>query len=280
MRMIRFTLFACLLALLTCARAGALDVEAELYKASGADGLSAALPREAAEALGDDESLQGKLSSLGERAAELLFSGLKAGARSGALLLGTAVAAAAACALFPESEKYVTLASVSAVAVILLSDTGGCVAAAREAVSDLSAFSNVLLPVMASASAAAGAAVSAGAQYAAAALFINVFINLCAKTALPLIFAYLAACIGAAAFDSEGLSAAARVIKWGAATVITAVLLGYAVYLAVTSAVSQSADAAAVRTTKSVIASFVPVVGGMIADASASVLSGAALLRS
>ncbi|MBQ4369574.1 MAG: hypothetical protein II784_01095 [Oscillospiraceae bacterium] len=276
----RFLLLIFIFAVLLCPRAQALDVEEELYKASGAEGLTDALPQTAAEMLGTRESLQGKLASLGEKAAQLLFSGLRAGAKSAALLLAATVAAAAACALFPEAEKYIGLASVSAVAAILLADTGGCITAAREAVRDISAFSNVLLPVMASASAAAGAAVSAGAQYAAAALFMNVFINLCAKAAMPLVFAYLAACIGAAAFDSEGLSAAAKVLKWGAVTVLTAVLLVYAVYLTVTSAVSQSADAAAVRTAKSVIGMFVPVVGGMIADASSSVLSGAALLRS
>ena len=61
--------------------------------------------------------------------------------------------------------------------------------------------------------------------------------------------------------------------------ILTTALLVFTVYLSVVRIISGSADGAAVKVAKAAISGVVPVVGGIIADASETVLAGAGMLK-
>ena len=61
---------------------------------------------------------------------------------------------------------------------------------------------------------------------------------------------------------------------------MTGSALAFTAYLGMSALISTSVDAAAIKTARSVISGALPVVGGMISDASAAVLSAAAVVRS
>ena len=69
-------------------------------------------------------------------------------------------------------------------------------------------------------------------------------------------------------------------IKWGTQSLLTWVLTLFTLYLSLSGVISGTADRAAVKLTRFAISGMVPVVGGILSDATESVLAGAGLLRS
>ena len=84
----------------------------------------------------------------------------------------------------------------------------------------------------------------------------------------------------AAACLPEGrLGALAAGLKKTVTWLLTSLLLAFTVYLSLVRVISGTADSAAVKVAKAAISGAVPVVGGIIADASETVLAGAGMLR-
>ena len=83
-----------------------------------------------------------------------------------------------------------------------------------------------------------------------------------------------------AAVGNPGLQRLAALLKGAVNFLLTALLLSFVGYLTASGAIAGSADAAAVKAAKLAISRAIPVVGGILADASESVLAGAGALRS
>jgi len=130
----------------------------------------------------------------------------------------------------------------------------------------------------------AGAAASTGAVSASAALFagstliLELFISLIHKLLLPAVNAYLALSAAAAAVDSPGLDRLRNLISTIIKNILRFLLLGFSAYLSLTGILKGSADALAVKTAKMTISTMVPVVGGMVSDASETILVSAGYL--
>jgi stage III sporulation protein AE len=144
---------------------------------------------------------------------------------------------------------------------------------------ELSSFSKVLLPTLSAAAAASGAIASSAAKYAATALFMDVLITVSSGILMPVIYAFIAACIAEAAVGGEGITGAASFLKWMATTLLTLIVLAFVVYLGVSGVVSSATDAATLRVAKTTLSTVFPVVGSIISDAASSVLAGASVLR-
>ena len=114
----------------------------------------------------------------------------------------------------------------------------------------------------------------------AAALFSGLLVDLIDRLLVPLVYGYIAASVAYAAVGNEGLKRLAALIKWLATTILTIVLLVFVGYLTVSGIIAGSADAATVKAAKFAISGAVPVVGGILADASESILAAAGVLRS
>jgi len=182
-----------------------------------------------------------------------------------------------------EKEKMreaIEICAACAAAGLLAGDVNSLISRTLESVYRLSDYSRVSLPVLYTAAAAGGAVSSAAVRYAAACLSLEVLMSLAQRAVIPLIYAFLALALGNAVFSNPILTAMERLTKWAAKTVLTAATLAFTSYLSLSSLISTGIDAAAIKATRTVISTGLPVVGGMLADASAAVLSAAAVVRS
>ena len=285
-RMLLTLLMALVCALSRRCGAAAADLQSEQSAAYGADAVEQSLPEAAYETFGaltlkDAASPEAQLEKLWTKltgaSQDILFSA----ARNAALLLivvflssfcGT-ISGGSAC------SGVARTASAIAVSVLSAEHVTSCVAVGREALWALSDFSRVLLPSLCTAAAAGGAITSAGAKYAATTLFFDLLITVETDLLLPALYAYAAMMIAGNALQNELLlsisSLLKAVIKWfllAVATIFTA-------YLAITGILTSTADAAAAKAAKTAISAALPVVGSILSDAAATLVSGAAVIR-
>ena len=174
----------------------------------------------------------------------------------------------------------IEICSACTAAVMLTGSMNGLVSQTVEAIYRLSDYSKAALPVLYTAAAAAGAVSSSAVRYAAASLILDMMMSLTQKAVIPLIYAYLALILSSCVFPNPLLEAMEQLSRWAAKTVLTFSSIAFTAYLSLSSLVSTSVDAAAVKATRTVISTTLPVVGGMLSDASAAVLAAAGVVRS
>lgn len=247
--------------------------------------LQYALPQEARDILGsaDPADVQSGFFRLFCKAKEMLRNGMRESVKSAFLM-------AAACMLLSMLQGYAKsagavlparigdLTGATVILSLALQQNGALLEHCRTAVANLDHFTKLLTGVFAAASAAAGRPVSAAATAGAALLFSDVIFRLSLKLFIPAITWYLLLNYGGILTENGALRQAASVGKWLVTTFFKVFLTSYFAYLSFTGLVTGAADAAAVKTAKS-LSSTVPLVGSVIAGASESILAGASMLR-
>ena len=133
--------------------------------------------------------------------------------------------------------------------------------------------------VMAVLTAATGGITGAAARQSATVLFSQLLISAMDRLLVPLVYAFVAVSCAHAAVGNPGLKKVADLLKNTITFLLTALLLAFVGYLTASGAIAGSVDAAAVKAAKLAISRAIPVVGGILADASESVLAGAGALR-
>ncbi len=171
------------------------------------------------------------------------------------------------------------IASCCSAYLLLAGGIQGVFGQAEEALYRLSDFGKAAFPAFFSTAAFCGTAAASAVKYAAAAFAMELFLSLSERLILPLIHAYLAVSVCGCLFENGLLSAAARFTKWCAVTALSLITMAFCTYISLSGLVSGSADAAAVKTTKSVIAAALPVVGGILSDSASAILSAATLIK-
>lgn len=222
------------------------------------------------------------LSRLWRSFAEKLREELGASLGFAAELTGLLFLCAFACALCGEDRirDIVEICGVCASAALLTGSVSSLIQQTAQAMYRLSDYSKAALPVVYTAAAASGAVSSAAVRYAAASLALDIIMSLSQKAVIPLIYAGLALSLTNVVFPNPILACVEKLAKWAAKTVLTGATLSFTAYLSMSSLISTSVDAAAVKAARSVISGVLPVVGGMISDVSAAVLSAAAVVKS
>lgn len=171
------------------------------------------------------------------------------------------------------------LAGALGVTALSANSMGAMIGLGRETIEKMEVFSEVLLPVMATLTAATGRVTSAAARQGATILFVQLLIAMIDRLLIPLVYAYIAACCAYAAVGNEGLKKFGSILKGAVTMSLTTLLLIFVGYLTFSGAIAGSADAAAVKATKMAISRAIPVVGGILSDAAESVLVGAGVLK-
>lgn len=146
-----------------------------------------------------------------------------------------------------------------------------------QSVSDYSAF---MLPVLASASAMSGGITSSSALYAGTVMFSELLMQLVSKLLIPALYFFLAICAAEAALASELLTEIREFIGWLISKSLRIIVYIFLGFLSITGVIGGAADAAAIRATKATLSGMVPVVGGIISDASETLLASASILKS
>lgn len=176
-------------------------------------------------------------------------------------------------------KKLSALVGTLAVATLLLGSANTLIGQGKEAVTQISEYGKLLLPVMTAALAAQGAATTSAALYAGTAFFDTILTTAISKLLMPLVYVYLALAIANAATGDELLIKLRDLSKWLVTWALKTILTIFTGYIGITGVVSGATDAAALKVTKSAISSAVPVVGGILSNASEAVLVGAGMMK-
>lgn len=181
---------------------------------------------------------------------------------------------------FHGTTKSVTeLAGAVAVGCLLLSSASGVIQSAVDTVQELSDYGKLLLPVMSTALAAQGGVTGSAALYAGTAIFDAVLSWLIVWAIVPLVYFYIVLSVASAALNESLLdklkSSAKGLSVWGLKTI----LYVFTGYMTVTGVISGTTDQMALKATKMTISGMVPVVGGILSDASEAVLVSAGAVK-
>lgn len=177
-------------------------------------------------------------------------------------------------------SSLVELAGCAATGATLLLGTNALIGLAGETIEEMSQYGKLLLPVMTAAMAAQGAVSSSTALYAGTAFFDSLLASLISRVLKPMVSLYLALCIAKGALGQEVFKAMAEALKSFVSWCLKLLLTVFTSYMTITGVVSGSADAAAVKVAKVTISTAVPVVGGILSDASEAVLVSVGLMKS
>ena len=189
------------------------------------------------------------------------------------------VAGLAVFASVPGKSDAVRLAGAILVATVLLEPAHALITLGVQTVQELSEYEKLLLPVLTAALAAQGSVGASAALYAGTAAFNALLSNLISIVLVPFLYLYLALAVAHGAVG-EGLlkkmqNSVRSVAVWGLKTI----LYVYTGYITITGVVSGTTDASMLKAAKLTISGAVPVVGGILSDASEAVLVSAAVVK-
>jgi stage III sporulation protein AE len=171
------------------------------------------------------------------------------------------------------------LSASVATGLLLIKGSGSLISVASDTVMELSEYGKLLLPVLTGALASQGGTTTATALYAGTAAFDAVLTNLIRKVLIPGVSMYLILGLVSAATGEGGVKKLKAFLKWLTVWLLKGVLYLFTGYMAITGAVSGSADAATIKAAKLTISSMVPVVGGILSDASEAIVVGAGVMK-
>ena len=265
----------CLLfaAFLLCVSASALELPSEL------DGI---VPRElidSAEA-GDDLLLRG---------GQYLFSHFRAALQDAvanslrgamalmllSLLCGLVESTAESAGETP--ARYAGYLGVLGAAALSAGDLSALIGLGVETMDELSTMAKLLLPTIAAAMAGGGCVGSASVWQVGALMLSDIFLSLMRDVLVPVLYCMIGTAAAGALLEQSRLSLLSKgigkLLSWG----LSAILIVFTAFLSVSNLLAGSADRLAVKVGKTVIA--VPVVGGILSDATEAVAAAALTLR-
>ena len=260
-----------LLALVVCIVPAGAAVTGEDIHSVGGDALADAVPAEQREYLDGiqpetADELAGSFARLLENVSEDSRSALQSAVRSLVRVAVVVILAAAArgfsSAAGGEADALIDMAGALGCAAVLLQD-----------------FSGVLQPVLATALSVGGNATTATVLQVATMIVFDLIIRLVNLLLVPAACAYLGIVVVDAATGNGMLHGIADGIRGLTAGVLKLILTLFTAYLTIAGGVSGSVDRMALKTAKFAVSGAVPVVGGVISDATETVLSGASLLK-
>ena len=165
---------------------------------------------------------------------------------------------------FSGTAKEVSdFACAVSVAAILLLSTNSMIGLGARTVTEMSEYGKLLLPVMTAALAAQG----------------GVLGSLISSLLIPLVYLFLALASANCAMGEDILKKMRDFIKWLIGWCLKTILTVFTTYMGITGVITGTTDAAALKATKMTISSFVPVVGGILSEASEAVLISAGMAK-
>ena len=177
------------------------------------------------------------------------------------------------------TARAADLAGTVSVSVMFLSAAGALVNLGAQTVTEVSDYGKLLLPVLTAALAAQGGITTSSALYAGTALFDAALSALVSKALVPMIYLYLAISAANSALGDDLLKKIRDALKWFMTWSLKTLLYVFTGYISITGVVSGPTDAAALKAAKLTISGVVPVVGGILSDASEAVLVGAGAVK-
>ncbi|MBE6977205.1 MAG: hypothetical protein E7438_00985 [Ruminococcaceae bacterium] len=212
-------------------------------------------------------------------ALEQLVPNVKSGMGVCAGVLATVIILSLLKSYEGKCKAIAELAGVVAISTMLLSSTHSLIELGVSTVSSLSEYGKLLTPVMTAALAAQGGSGSATALATATVFFDTVLTEAVSSVLVPGIYIYLSVAIVNAAVGDAMMKKMAELIKWVLSWGIKLVLYGFTGYVSITGVITGTADQTALKAAKLTFGGMVPVVGGILSDASETILVSAAVVK-
>ena len=177
------------------------------------------------------------------------------------------------------SGGVVEMASALSVALVLLQQTLSLIHLGADTISRLSEYGKLLLPVMTAAMAAQGGVTTATALYTGTAVFDTVLGSVISSVLIPMVYMFLILASAGCATGIDRLKKIRGLVKGVMTWLLKTLLYVFTGFLSITGVVSGTADATAIKAAKLTLSGMVPVVGGILSDASEAVLVGAGVMK-
>ena len=178
-----------------------------------------------------------------------------------------------------DASTLVTLTGTLCVSTILVMGANTMIRLGAQTVTEISEYGRLLLPVMTAALAAQGGMTSSATLYTGTALFDMIMTSILSGLLVPLVYLYLALSVSNSAVGEDLLKRLRDLVKGFVSWTLKTILTVFTTYISITGVVSGTTDAAALKATKVTLSSVVPVVGGILSDASEAVLVSAAGMK-
>ncbi len=274
----RKLLLAFLLLWVLCGPAFAAEAEIDL-QIDPETGLDA----ETLQSLGDFDA--SGPPELGDSLLKLLTGALRIispSFREGLLSAGIMLSAVLLSALLRELTDRQDAVRCAAVLAIVGACAGGLhsmVTLAGETLNKMREYSLLLLPGLSSLAVFSGAGGTGAAVYAGGIVFFDLLLRLSSGLVLPVCWLYTATCAADAAIGDGRLTAFGSFLHWLAAGVLKWTSYLFTGYLALSGVLGGTADSVRLRTTRAALSGMVPLVGGILSEASDAILSAANALK-
>lgn len=177
------------------------------------------------------------------------------------------------------NKKMIELASTVTIGLLLLQPTSAFVADGVNTVQQLCEYGNLLLPVMTAALSAQGYVTTSGSMYVGTAVTNTILVNIVSRIITPIIYIYLCLCMVKCAAHNEFIDKLRMAIKWIFTWGLKIILYVFTGYITITGVISGTTDASALKAAKIAISGTVPLVGGIISDASEAILVSAGVMK-
>ena len=268
-------LISLLAAAVLCLPAGAIELP---------DGLDAVVPQELLEDAMEEGLVARGAAYLWEMLRTSLSDALAASLRGAASLMllallcglieGTAAEAGESAAQFAPYVGVLGAAALSA------GDMRSLMALGLETLDELAVMAKLLMPTVAAAMASSGSVGSASVWQVGALMASDAFLMLIRDVLVPANRCMIGAAAAGALLPQSRLKELADGIKTLITWALSAILAAFVGFLSLSGLLAGSADRVAVRVGKSVISGAVPIVGGILSEATEALLAGAGALRS
>jgi len=187
------------------------------------------------------------------------------------------------CSVSQMSEKAanaIVLAGALGITAAMMGEFGAMVQLAKRTLEEMSDYSACYLPIMASSTVLSGGISSSGVLYGGTVLFSQLLMRLISTLLIPGIYFFIAVATAESALESQMLKEIKEFIGWLISKSLRIVMYVFIGYMTITGVIGGTTDATTVKATKAAVSGMIPVVGGIVSDASESLIASAAMLKS
>lgn len=177
------------------------------------------------------------------------------------------------------SPRFLTMAGTLAIAALTAGSLDSLMGSGAAAMEQMNTFSKALLPMLAAVSALSGGVAGATLRQIATVFFADLLLEVIHGLLMPMVYLYAGTLAAGGSLSDRRLLSVAEMIRSICVWLLTTALLLFTLYLTVSGIFAGTVDSARVRVAKTAISGVVPVVGGIIAEASETVLAGASVLK-
>ncbi|MBQ3057348.1 MAG: hypothetical protein IJD00_00160 [Clostridia bacterium] len=281
--------FLIMLCLITAVSAEESDIYKEQFSASGIDELNDEIPdatKELLDSFSIDISDSDWVNSLSNENAFLhiwgfIKSGAKAPLKAFGIILSLIILSAVISTAFKDSmTETVTFATVLAVCAALLSPVYSAITASTEALRGCATFMTAFVPLFAGVVAASGRTLTSASMSGVLLLAANLVTFIANFAVVPLTCGHLSLSIASSVsplLQNTNLASGVKKLSLWIMGLISTVFVGI---LSIQTVINGAADSLSLRTAKFIVGSSVPVAGGVLSEALATVTASLSLLRS